>query len=182
MSANILVPNEYYTIYCKRLITADAPIQSAETWCYYPSNPNGNGQVINNVLNGQDIPIQYNVSAISKNVVVNVDGSIDIIQEGIYRLELFSNMLAQITNAAMSVSVKLDGTVIFASQSVFLPFIGSPTPTAYYDSVFFTIPKGNTTAKKISTSVFCSASTGATLNITSASLSLLRIDEAPMPP
>jgi hypothetical protein len=182
MTANFLVPNDYYTIYCKRLIASDTPITSAETWCYYPSNPNGNGQVINNFLSAQEYPIQYNVSAISKNVVVNVDGSIDIIQEGIYRLELFSNMLVQITTAAISVSIKLDGTVIFSAQAIALPYIGNPTPTAYYNSVFFTIPKGNTTAKKISTSVFCSSSTGATLNITSASLSLQRIDEAPTPP
>jgi hypothetical protein len=182
MSANILVPNDYYTIYCKRIIASDTPITSAETWCYYPSNPNGNGQVINNVLTSQNIPIQYNVSAISKNVVVNVDGSIDIIQEGIYRLELFSNMLSQVTSAAMGVVVSLDGTPIFGSQAVNLPYIGTPTPTAYYNSVFFTIPKGNTVAKKILTSLFCSNSTGAQLTVTSASLSLQRIDEAPTPP
>jgi hypothetical protein len=182
MSANILVPNDYYTIYCKKLVVSDAPVQSAETWCYYPSNPNGNGQVINNVLTGQNIPIQYNVSAISKNVVVNDDGSIDIIQEGIYRLELFSNMVSQITSATINVGIKLNGSFIFGSQIVNLPYTGNPTPTAYYSSAFFTIPKGNTTAKKIETSIFCSNSTGATLTVTSASLSLQRIDEAPTPP
>jgi len=182
MSANILVPNDYYTIYCKKLVASDTPITSAETWCYYPTNPNTQGQAINNVLSGSTTPVLYNVSAISKNVVVNVDGSIDIIQEGIYRLETFSNIVSSITSATMSAVVSLDGTPIFQSQGIILPFTGNPTPTAYYCSVFFTIPKGNTVAKKILTSLFCSSSTGANLIVSSASLSLQRIDEAPTPP
>jgi len=182
MSANILVPNDYYTIYCKKLIASDTPITSAETWCYYPSNPNGNGQLINNVINGTNTPVLYNVSAISKNVVVNNDGSIDIIQEGIYRLETFSNIATSIASAVMSAAVSLDGTPIFTSQGINLPVSATPTPTAYYCSVFFTIPKGNTVAKKILTSLFCTNSTGANLTVSSASLSLQRIDEAPTPP
>jgi hypothetical protein len=182
MSANILVPNDYYTIYCKKLVVADAPVQSAETWCYYPSNPAGNGQQINNVL-VQAYPMEYNVSAISKNVVVNVDGSIDIIQEGIYRLEIYANMLAQAQVINTSMVVRLDGAVIFQSAVVGLPIAGNPTPQSYLNNVFFNIPKGNTVAKKLAVFVNISAANpGGTLNITSGSLSLQRIDEAPTPP
>lgn len=179
MSANLLIPNDYYTIYCNKIITSDAPVQSSETWCYYPSNPDGTGQTISNPVGLVQYPILYSVSAISKNVVVNNDGSIDIIQSGIYRLEVqYTLTFGGSLGASFSGSVFRSGNVIFESQ----PFSVNANNgnTSVYYSIFFTISKGNTTAIKIQNflSVYSGGPASGTLDVLGASLSLQRIDEA----
>jgi hypothetical protein len=183
MSANILVPNDYYTIYCKKLVVSDAPVQSAETWCYYPSNPNGQGQVITNAVTGTLYPILYNVSAISKNVVVNEDGSIDVVQSGIYRLEVRYNLgFTGVSSPTFQGVTRRDGSSIYVAPSVTVTQANSSQQSVYY-SIFFTINQGNTTPVKITTLVFSNTGlTAGDLNIFGACLSLQRIDEAPTPP
>jgi hypothetical protein len=183
MSANILVPNDYYTIYCKKLVASDTPITSAETWCYYPSNPSGQGQVITDAVSGTLYPISYNVSAISKNVVVNDDGSIDVVQSGIYRLEVqYSLSFTGVSNPSFQSVTRRDGSSIYVAPSVSVTLANSSQQSVYY-SIFFTINQGNTTPVKLTTFIF--SNTGITtgnLNILGACLSLQRIDEAPTPP
>jgi len=183
MSANILVPNDYYTIYCKKLVVSDAPVQSAETWCYYPSNPSGQGQVITDAVSGTLYPILYNVSAISKNVVVNDDGSIDVVQSGIYRLEVqYSLSFTGVSNPSFQGVTRRNGSTIYLTPSVSVTLANSSQQSVYY-SIFFTINQGNTAPVKFTTFVFSNTGlTAGNLNVLGASLSLQRIDEAPTPP
>jgi hypothetical protein len=180
MSANLLIPNQNYTIYCRNIVTADAPIQTAETWCYYPSNPSGQGQVITNAVSGTLYPIAYNVSAISKNVVVNVDGSIDVVQSGIYRLEVrYSLGFTGVSNPSFQGVTRRDGSTIYIAPSVSVTLANSSQQSVYY-SIFFTINQGNTAPVKLTTFIFSNTGlTAGDLNIFGACLSLQRIDEAP---
>lgn len=179
MSANFLVPNDYYTLYCKNIVVSDAPIQTAETWCYYPSNPVGQGQVVSNPEIGDSYPLVFNVSAIRKNVVVNDDGSIDIVQSGVYRLECQSSVNFGGNASSAGFAITNNGTVFFRSASV----NALTTQTAnLYCSIFFTIPQGNTTVVKIQVSASISTGNAPTsMTLLGSSLSLQRIDEAPTP-
>jgi hypothetical protein len=178
MSANFLVPNDYYTLYCKNIVTSDAPIQTAETWCYYPSNPASQGQVVSNPEIGTQYPLVFNVSAIRKNVVVNVDGSIDIVQSGVYRLECQSNVNFGGNASSASFAITNNGNVFFRSAIA----NALTTQTAsLYSSVFFIIPQGNTTAVKIQVSaVITTGNAPTSMTLLGANLSLQRIDEAPV--
>jgi len=183
MSANLLKPNDYYTIYCKNVVASDTPISSSETWCYYPSNPTAQGQSITNAVSGTLYPISYNVSAISKNVVVNDDGSIDVVQSGIYRLEVQYRLgFTGVSNPTFQGVTRRDGSTIYVAPSVSVTLANGSQQTVYY-SIFFTINQGNTAPVKLTTFVFSNSGlTTGDLNIFGACLSLQRIDEAPTPP
>lgn len=186
MSANLLVPNSYYTVYCKNVVSSDSPIAAAETWCYYPSNPTGQGQNIVTPVPSQKYPISYNVSAISKNVVVNDDGTIDIVQEGIYRLECSYSLLISIGGGGFAAcSAALDRTISGTTTNIYTAPTTNVNANNYfsmYYTAFFTIPKGNTVPVKITTSVFVTTANVSSLILNGAGLSLQRIDEAPTPP
>lgn len=186
MSASgLLVPNDYYTIYCKKIVSSDVVVN--DVYLYYPTNPTGQSQIISNVQPSTFYPLVYNVSAVSQSVAVQDDGSFDITESGVYWFEGSATLACTALNPAlpysMSLVIRRAGNTVF--QTIPLNCVLSAQGAGFAYQSFgtaITIPKDNATPIKFVISAFAStnnANNGSSVAVHGATLSLQKIREAP---